>query len=97
MPIPQVIKDLVHSDKTLTSVLAEQAATGKEVTPGDVIEKLYPHHGKSDKGESHALDGEKADLEEARQLGNFGNTQPSELFLKVSGNASLIRYNGCKG
>lgn len=84
MPIPQSVKDLVHSKKTLTSELAERAIAGGEVTPGHIIEKLYPHHGKSDKGESHALDGTPADLEEARQLGNFGNTQPSELFLTVS-------------
>ena len=85
MTIPQAVKDLVNSKKTLTSELAELAAKGsKEVKPGDVIDKLYPHHGKSDKGESHALDNAKADLEEARALGDFGSTQPRELFLTVS-------------
>lgn len=84
MPIPQSIKDLVHSNKTLTSELAHLGQGGGEVTPGNVIEKLYPHHGKSDKGESKALDGAPADIEEARHLGSFGNTQPSELFLTVS-------------
>lgn len=81
MTIPQSVKDLIRSKQTLTSELIEAAQKGGEVVPGKVIEKLYSHHAKSE-----AKIGDlpsKEDLEEARQLGNFGSTQPSELFLQI--------------
>lgn len=55
-------------------------------SPGEIAEKLYQsHHGKSPstKPPARREAATTQDLEWARKCGNFGNTQPSELFLRA--------------
>jgi len=55
-------------------------------TPGDIADELYKsHHLKSPstKAPASRKTATPEDLQWARQCGNFGNTQPSEMFLRA--------------
>jgi len=82
MTIPQSVQQLVRGKQTLTSALVEAGDKDKHVSPEKFIEKLYHHHEVGHKAENVAAPTSQ-DLQEVLQLGTFGNTQPSELFLKV--------------
>ncbi len=86
--------ELCTSKESVSSVLAADPS----LAPGDAWRKLYGHHvGKlttskaaNDAGKSEVS---PADLERAAKCGNWGPTQPSELFLRVS-DASLLIQEG---
>lgn len=85
-PISDEFYKLYTSPASVSSVLAEDPS----LSPGDAWTKLYGHlPGKL--SVSHAIHhaGRYApsedDLKKAAECGHWGPTQPSELFLKVSG------------
>ena len=78
----QSIQRLCQSQDTITSHYVQDPTQ----TPGDIAEKLFKTHNLKaastkppPKREVATLEG----LEWARSCGNFGNTQPSELFLRA--------------
>lgn len=82
MTIPQSVQALVGEKQTLTSALIEASSQGNALSPEQYIQKLSHQHSGVEKKKSvpSATD---ADLQTAKQLGRFNNTQPSDLFLKV--------------
>lgn len=76
----QRLEALCRSPDSVSSVYAQETSK----TPGEVAQHLYDsHHLKTitDKPTSKGRTITKDDLEWARRCGNFGNTQPSNLFL----------------
>ena len=75
--ISDFVYELCQSQDTVTSVLASDTS----VAPGEVAKKLFS------KRELPRLNGEERQdhsLERAYECGKWGNTRPSDLFLKVS-------------
>jgi hypothetical protein len=80
--IPKSVIELCRNGQSITAELAKDPSR----TPHEAAKKLF---GVSVEDEVHTktLDlgpGEASDLEEARQCGNWGTSQPSDLFLRVS-------------
>ncbi|KAJ9605552.1 hypothetical protein H2200_010209 [Cladophialophora chaetospira] len=79
--IPKNVFDLCQNGQSVTAELAQNPTS----TPHDVAKKLFGveaadeiHQKKLDLGE-----GRPSDLEEARKCGNWGTSNPSDLFLKI--------------
>ena len=80
--VSQKVVDLCRSNKTVSSELGRDPT----LAPGKVVKELYGDdvagHDELEKfKEPHAT---AEDLERAHSCGNWGKTQPSELFLRVS-------------
>jgi len=85
---PSSISDNVLRLCTNGESVSSLLAADPSLAPGEAWRKLYKHHSGRPKGSSSADDvgkGElsKEQLERASKCGNWGPTQPSELFLKV--------------
>lgn len=80
--VSQKVFDLCQGSKTVSSEIARDPT----LSPGQVIKHLYGEdiagHDELGHFKSHAASPE--DLEKAFRCGKWGNTRPSELFLKVS-------------
>ena len=79
--IPQHVYDLCQSQKSVTSELANNPS----LTPKEAAKALFGIHIEDDvcnKTLELRQPGEK-DIEHARQCGNWGESKPSDLFLKV--------------
>jgi hypothetical protein len=80
--IPQRIYEYARSAKSVSSELALQP----HETPGEIAHRLYKNAAIEATGHSakdQAKD-EEADLEKALKCGNWGETKPTALFLKVN-------------
>lgn len=74
---------LCHADMTVSSELARDPTQA----PSKVFHDLYERHGSENPGSEMKDATDEADaLRRAAECGNWGASQPSELFLKVSGN-----------
>ncbi|RFU29043.1 hypothetical protein B7463_g7285, partial [Scytalidium lignicola] len=83
-----MISDKVHklctNEESVSSLLAQDPS----LSPGDAWKKLYGAHivsenGSKRSGRSHRDKITEEDLERARECGNWGPTQPSDLFLRM--------------
>lgn len=80
--ITQEIYDWCHSPKTVGSEIAANPNT----TPAHAAHKLYGKHKEAALLSHSAKDRNKSgyDLERAYHCGSWGDTRPSQLFLKAS-------------
>jgi hypothetical protein len=79
--IPKTVYELCHNGQSVSSALAKDPT----LSPHDAAKKLFGvdaadeiHTKKLDLGQE-----EPSDLEEARKCGNWGTSNPSDLFLRV--------------
>ena len=80
--IPPKIYELCHRDKTLTAELAKNPSE----PPSSVCKRLFetdPIEEEVEDKQTETAAEETTDVEQARDCGNWGGSQPSELFLKV--------------
>lgn len=82
--ISEKVYKLCTSPESVSALLAQDPT----MAPGDAWKKLYGHHEAGDKESSktataHRKEHTPEDLQRALACGNWGPTQPSELFLKV--------------
>lgn len=70
------VYDLCHGTETVSSVLANDTSS----TPGEVAQRLFS---KKELPRSSSEEHGGYDLERAYECGKWGDTRPSELFLKV--------------
>ena len=91
-----MISDKVHklctSQETVSSLLAKDPT----MAPGDAWKQLYGGHAAGEKESKNEARRHRdtitpEDLQRALECGNWGPTQPSELFLKVKGLYLIIR------
>ena len=79
--VSQRVFDLCQSDRTVSS----EVAKNPELAPGSIGKRLYGGdtggHGKSKAYK--APDARPEDLQKASECGIWGDTRPSQLFLKV--------------
>ena len=79
--IPKNVYDLCHNGQSVTSELAKDPS----LTPHHAQKKLFGV-GVDDEIHTKSIDlgtGEPGDLQQARECGNWGSSNPSDLFLKV--------------
>jgi hypothetical protein len=86
--ISDKVYKLCTSNETVSSILAKDPT----IAPGDAWKQLYGAHAAGEKeskatARSHRDTHTPEDLQRALECGNWGPTQPSELFLKVSGHS----------
>lgn len=84
-----MISDKVYQLCTSTESVSALLAQDPTLTPGEAWEKLYGHHAAAEKesistAKTHRDHYTPNDLIRARECGNWGPTQPSDLFLRVS-------------
>lgn len=85
-PISDRLYELCNSSESVSTVLARDL----KITPGEAWKKLYGHDARKPVGRKSSDATSKATsadevLERAAKCGKWGPTQPSELFLRVSG------------
>jgi hypothetical protein len=77
--VPKKVYRQCHEELTVSSELARDG----KLSALDTWEKLYEHKGVKKYGDDSGYD-EKNEIEQARACGNWGSTEPSDLFLKVN-------------
>lgn len=88
--ISDFVYELCHSPDTVTSVVASDTS----VAPGEVAKKLFS---KRELPRSNGEERKDHNLERAYECGKWGNTRPSDLFLKVSLTLdSKVSYSVCE-
>lgn len=90
--------DLCTSTQSVSSLISQDPT----ISPADAWEKLYGRTAlaSAENEKEHAngaIDGDLLELKKAEMCGRWGDTKPSELFLKVkffngSGNAGAAKY-----
>lgn len=92
--ISDKVYKLCTSGESVSSLLAKDPS----LTPGEAWKKLFGSHGgaatgSKSTGRSHRDQITPDDIERARKCGNWGPTEPSETFLRVSESLGCIgRY-----
>lgn len=93
IPMPTKISDKVHAWCTSKDSVSSELAKDPTLSPGKAAERLYGAGGGISLSEKKAPNSREPatqeDLERAFQCGNFGPTQPSELFLRIFHDALL--------
>jgi hypothetical protein len=80
--ISDKVYKLCHATETVSSEMAKDPT----LAPGDVYKKLYGHTDSikiTGKARDYKEGISETDLKRAEECGNWGSTQPSELFLQV--------------
>ncbi|KAH8809008.1 hypothetical protein F5884DRAFT_674832 [Xylogone sp. PMI_703] len=83
-----MISDKVYKLCTNRESVSSLLAKDPSLTPGEAWKKLYGsqavgENGKKSSGRSHRDHITEEDLQRARECGNWGPTQPSDLFLRI--------------
>ena len=80
--LSDTVYELCHDEKTVTSELLQDPSQ----SPTKLFQKLYhDRKSKSHKSDSNeSVDKDDHELRKVLQCGNWGSTQPSDLFLKVN-------------
>lgn len=81
--ISEKVFELCTGSESVSSLLAKDPT----LTPGEAWKKLYGHHAQKESkatAVAHRDHVTSDDLQRARECGNWGPTEPSELFLRVS-------------
>ena len=89
--IPPKVYELCHRDKTLTAELAKNP----HEHPSSVCKRLFDidtEDDVEDKKHESATKG-ASDIDQARECGNWGGSEPSDLFLKVRGITSILNFS----
>ncbi|PQE03711.1 iq calmodulin-binding motif protein [Rutstroemia sp. NJR-2017a BBW] len=96
--ISDKVYKLCKSNETVSSILAKDPT----IAPGDAWKQLYGAHAAGEKeskatARSHRDTHTPEDLQRALECGNWGPTQPSELFLKMYHDALCTLDNSVSG
>ncbi|OJJ76242.1 hypothetical protein ASPBRDRAFT_192399 [Aspergillus brasiliensis CBS 101740] len=91
--LSDTVYELCHDEKTVTSELLQDPSQ----SPTKLFQKLYhDRKSKSHKsGSNESVDKDENELRKVLQCGNWGNSQPSDLFLKVT-NLSILSSSSLK-
>lgn len=76
------VYDLCHAPQSVSALLAEDPA----LPPADALKRLYSHHAVGvleSAPPKHRRTATPEELDRAASCGSFGDTRPSELFLRV--------------
>lgn len=89
--IPKKVYDLCRSDVSVSSEYAQDPS----LHPSKIIKKLFGAHPKEHIEGEHLKDPKSnaEDLQRAFECGKWGNTRPSDLFLRVSSCLSYALSN----
>lgn len=88
--LPDSVYRLCHEDQTVTSELLRDPSQ----SPPKVFHHLYnDHKSKNHSDSKESLTG-RDELQKAAECGNWGNSQPSKLFLQVSQLDKLLDGGG---